>query len=127
MVMLDVVYNHFGPDGAYIHAFAKPFFREDIAYAVGGRPSTSARREVRDYFIAERAVLGAWNTGSTGCGWMRCMPSAEEDRSWCELAGTVRAAVEPGRHVHLVLEHENNRAALLEGPDTAVVRRAVGR
>ena len=28
MVFIDVVYNHFGPDGAYLHAYAKPFFDE---------------------------------------------------------------------------------------------------
>ena len=28
MVFLDVVYNHFGPDGNYLHAYAKPFFTE---------------------------------------------------------------------------------------------------
>ena len=49
MVMLDVVYNHFGPDGAYIHAFAKPFFREDIKTPWGA--SIDFRRtEVRQYF-----------------------------------------------------------------------------
>ena len=50
MVMLDVVYNHFGPDGAYIHAFAKTFFREDNARRLGARQSTSAVPEVRQYF-----------------------------------------------------------------------------
>ncbi len=28
-VFLDVVYNHFGPDGNYLNAYAKSFFRED--------------------------------------------------------------------------------------------------
>jgi 1,4-alpha-glucan branching enzyme/maltooligosyltrehalose trehalohydrolase len=28
MVLLDVVYNHFGPDGNYLHAYAKEFFTE---------------------------------------------------------------------------------------------------
>lgn len=50
MVMLDVVYNHFGPDGSYLHAFAKPFFRDDITTPWGA--SIDFRRpEVRDYFI----------------------------------------------------------------------------
>ena len=31
MVILDVVYNHFGPDGNYLHAYAGSFFRDDIA------------------------------------------------------------------------------------------------
>jgi maltooligosyltrehalose trehalohydrolase len=36
------------------------------------------------------------------------------ERDWLgELAGRVRMAVEPGRHVHLVLENERNAASLL--------------
>src|SRR4029453_17990443 len=30
MVLLDVVYNHFGPDGNYLHAYAPQFFRQDV-------------------------------------------------------------------------------------------------
>ena len=62
MMMLDVVYNHFGPDGAYIHAYAKPFFREDIK-TPWGAAIDFRRPEVRDYFeqnalyLAERIPL----------------------------------------------------------------------
>ena len=35
-----------------------------------------------------------------------------------EMARAIRATVEPGRHVHLVLEHEGNKASHLRtGPD----------
>ncbi len=50
MVLLDVVYNHFGPDGAYIHAYAKQFFREDV-HTPWGAAIDFRRAEVRDYFI----------------------------------------------------------------------------
>ena len=30
MVFLDVVYNHFGPDGNYLPLYAKSFFRSDV-------------------------------------------------------------------------------------------------
>ena len=29
MVLLDVVYNHFGPEGNYLHGYAPDFFRAD--------------------------------------------------------------------------------------------------
>ena len=49
-VMLDVVYNHFGPDGNYLHAYAEPFFRTDITTPWGA--SIDFRRpEVRAFFI----------------------------------------------------------------------------
>ena len=50
VVMLDVVYNHFGPDGAIIcMRTAKPFFREDLT-TPWGAAIDFRRREVRDYF-----------------------------------------------------------------------------
>ena len=30
MVLLDVVYNHFGPDGNYLHVYAREFFDERV-------------------------------------------------------------------------------------------------
>ncbi len=41
MVFLDVVYNHFGPDGNYLGRYAKHFFRHD-QQTRGAMPSTFA-------------------------------------------------------------------------------------
>src|SRR5690606_27957718 len=39
------------------------------------------------------------------------------ERDWLfEMGRTLRETVEPGRHVHLVLENEHNDAGLLQGP-----------
>ena len=35
MIFLDVVYNHFGPDGNYLPLYAPQFFREDHQHPVG--------------------------------------------------------------------------------------------
>ena len=35
MIFLDVVYNHFGPDGNYLSLYAPQFFREDHQDTVG--------------------------------------------------------------------------------------------
>ena len=35
MVLLDVVYNHFGPEGNYLHAYAPQFFDPAPPHAVG--------------------------------------------------------------------------------------------
>lgn len=40
-VILDVVYNHFGPDGNYLGQYAKGFFREDT-HTPGAPGSTFA-------------------------------------------------------------------------------------
>ncbi len=114
MVMLDVVYNHFGPDGAYVHAYAKAFFRDDIKTPWGA--SIDFRRpEVRDYF-EQNAIYWINEYRFDGLRFDAVHAISEED-FLVEMAGRIRAAAGPGRHVHLVLEHENNRAALLrDGP-----------
>ena len=35
MIFLDVVYNHFGPDGNYLGAYAPKMFRSDVDDAMG--------------------------------------------------------------------------------------------
>lgn len=113
MMMLDVVYNHFGPDGAYIHAYAKPFFRDDIK-TPWGAAIDFRRLQVRDYF-KQNALLWLNEYRFDGLRFDAVHAISEED-FLTELAASIRSAT-PGRHVHLVLEHENNRAALLRTND----------
>ena len=114
MVMLDVVYNHFGPDGAYIHVFAKPFFREDI-HTPWGAAIDFRRPEVCDYFT-QNALYWLHEYRFDGLRF-DAVHAISEEGFLRDLADDIRAGVEPGRHVHLVLEHEGNRAALLKaGP-----------
>ena len=49
MIFLDVVYNHFGPDGNYLAAYAPGFFRDDIATPWGGAIDFR-RPEIRRFF-----------------------------------------------------------------------------
>ena len=107
MIFLDVVYNHFGPDGNYLSAYAPSFFRDDIKTPWG--PSIDFRRpEVRRFF-AENALY--WLLEYRFDGLRFDAVHAITDPGWLdELAAEIRATVEPGRHVHLVLEHEENVA-----------------
>ncbi len=106
MVMLDVVYNHFGPDGAYIHAFAKPFFRDDIKTPWGA--SIDFRRpEVRQYF-EQNALYWLQEYRFDGLRFDAVHAISEPD-FLDELAALIRRTV-TDRPVHLVLEHENNAA-----------------
>jgi maltooligosyltrehalose trehalohydrolase len=115
MVLLDVVYNHFGPDGNYLAAYASPFFRTDTPTPWG--PAIDFRRpEVRRFFI-DNALL--WLLEYRFDGLRLDAVHAIRDRDFLiELASSVRASVEPGRHVHLVLENDDNDAGLLRAaPD----------
>ncbi|RXZ38355.1 malto-oligosyltrehalose trehalohydrolase [Oxalobacteraceae bacterium CAVE-383] len=113
MVFLDVVYNHFGPDGNYLNSYALPFFRDDL-HTPWGKAIDFRRREVRDFFT-ENALYWLREYRFDGLRLDAVHAISEED--WLtELARRVRetmAAEQPGRHVHLVLENDHNRAALL--------------
>ena len=110
MVMLDVVYNHFGPDGAYLNVYAKPFFRQD-KHTPWGAEIDFTRPEVCEYF-RENALYWLHEYRFDGLRF-DAVHAISEEGFLTGLADSIRASTEPGRHVHLVLEHENNRAALL--------------
>jgi maltooligosyltrehalose trehalohydrolase len=106
MVLLDVVYNHFGPDGNYLATYAD-MFREDVA-TPWGAAIDFRKPEVRRFFT-ENALYWLMEYRFDGLRFDAVHAIPEPD--WLdEMAGEVRAAVEPGRHVHLVLEHDGNVA-----------------
>lgn len=107
MIFLDVVYNHFGPDGNYLAAYAPGFFRDDIATPWG--PAIDFRRAAVRRFFAENALYWLLEYRFDGLRFDAVHAISESD--WLdEMAAEVRASVEPGRHVHLVLEHDGNAA-----------------
>ncbi len=110
MVFLDVVYNHFGPDGNYLGRYARHFFRHD-QQTPWGDAIDFRRREVRDFFI-DNALM--WLNEYRFDGLRLDAVHAIPERGFLlELAERVRRETAPGRHVHLVLENEDNRASLL--------------
>ena len=69
--------------------------------------------------------IGCANTASTGCGWMRCTPSLEpgEISMLHDLSRAVgNLAAETGRHIHLVLENDDNAASLLDAERRSAAR-----
>jgi maltooligosyltrehalose trehalohydrolase len=106
MVLLDVVYNHFGPDGNYIGAYAPGFFHPEIATPWGGavaveEPTVAAYfRESALMWLADYRFDGLRFDAVHVIG-----NTAFLDR----LAKDIREAL-PHRHVHLILENEHNEA-----------------
>ncbi|MBB3900432.1 malto-oligosyltrehalose trehalohydrolase [Roseococcus suduntuyensis] len=112
MVLLDVVFNHFGPDGAYLHAYAKRFFDEGV-HTPWGAAINFAEPAVRAYF--EECALH-WLRDYRFDGLRLDAVHAIPDPDWLDhLARRIRAEL-PGRHIHLVLENERNAARHL-APD----------
>ena len=106
MIFLDVVYNHFGPDGNYLASYTD-FFRDDLA-TPWGAAIDFRRAEVRRFFT-ENALYWLMEYRFDGLRFDAVQAITEAD--WLdEMAATVRATVEKDRHVHLVLEHDDNVA-----------------
>jgi maltooligosyltrehalose trehalohydrolase len=110
MMFLDVVYNHFGPDGNYLASYAPGFFRDDV-HTPWGVAIDFRRPEVRRFFI-ENALY--WLQEYRFDGLRFDAVHAIADPTFLDdMADEIRRTVEPGRHVHLVLENEENDAGHL--------------
>ena len=109
-IYLDVVYNHFGPDGNHLHSYAPQFFDEKRA-SPWGDSIDFKRPQVREFFIANALY---WLMEYRFDGLRLDAVHAIGDNDFLDqLAARVRATVEPGRQVHLILENEHNDAARL--------------
>ncbi|MFL1386103.1 malto-oligosyltrehalose trehalohydrolase [Pseudomonas tritici] len=110
-VILDVVYNHFGPDGNYLGQYAKGFFQEDV-HTPWGAGIDFDRREVRDFFL-DNALMWLLEYRFDGLR-LDAVHAIDNPEFLKELAQRVREQVDTGRHVWLTLENELNQAGLLE-------------
>ncbi|HEY3892735.1 MAG TPA: malto-oligosyltrehalose trehalohydrolase [Bradyrhizobium sp.] len=119
MVLLDVVYNHFGPEGNYLGRYAPAFFTE--AQTPWGSAIDYRVREVRGFAI-ENALywLDEYRFDGLRLDAVHAIAEPGEISMLHELsqaAGELASAT--GRHIHLVLENDDNAASLLdagEGP-----------
>ena len=112
MVILDVVYNHFGPDGNYLGEYASAFFRREGPGTPWGAAIDVALPPVGDFFVHNALY---WLQEYRFDGLRLDAVHTLHAPAWLlSLAARVRAAID-GRQVHLVLENEANQAHLL-GP-----------
>jgi maltooligosyltrehalose trehalohydrolase len=117
-VMLDVVYNHLGPDGAYMSAFAPSFFtsRHPSAWGDGvnvdGQESSMVRR-----FILENAAYWIADFHLDGLRLDATHALADDSRVHivAEIAAAARAAAD--RPVMVVAEDHRNLAEMLREPE----------
>jgi 1,4-alpha-glucan branching enzyme/maltooligosyltrehalose trehalohydrolase len=114
MVFLDVVYNHFGPDGNYLGVYAPDFFSQD--QTPWGNAINYMLPQVRAYAV-ENAVawLRDYRFDGLRLDAVHAIASHGEVPMLHELSNAVgRLAKETGRQIHLVLENDDNQASLLD-------------
>jgi maltooligosyltrehalose trehalohydrolase len=119
-VILDVVYNHFGPEGNYLHLYAPQFFNEKKQTPWGAAINFDGpdSRTVRDFFI-ENALywLQEYHIDGLRLDAVHAMHDSSEPHFTNELAQKTRTAT--GRGVYLTLENFDNNTALLGAPGAA--------
>jgi malto-oligosyltrehalose trehalohydrolase len=115
MMILDVVYNHFGPEGNWLPTYAKAFFDASVHTPWGA--ALDFRQPAVRAFFTENVLY--WLEDFRFDGLRFDAVHAIGDRSWlAEVAAAVRARF-PDRHVHLIAENEANEASLMRKGFTA--------
>ena len=111
MVFVDVVYNHFGPDGNYLSLYAAPFFTERHHTPWGAAINFDGvgSRTVRDFYIHNALYwLEEYHVDGLRLDAVHAIRDDSSPDILTELAQAV--AVGPGRsrQVHLVVENDDN-------------------
>lgn len=115
MVFLDVVYNHFGPEGNYLGTYAPSFFTERHRTPWGAAidyegPESAA---VREFAIGNALYwVGDFRFDGLRLDAVHSIVDDSPRHFLDELAERVRGAF-PERQVHLILENEENEARRL--------------
>ena len=116
MVFLDVVYNHFGPEGNFLHHYAPQFFteRHHTPWGAAINFDQPGSEWVRRFFIHNALY---WLEEYHLDGLRLDAVDTIMDDSCPDILEELAAAVHQGpgreRHVHLILENTNNAAHYL--------------
>ena len=113
MVFLDVVYNHFGPEGNYLHVYAPQFFteRHHTPWGMAIDFDGPASRTVRDFYVHNALYwLEEFHVDGLRLDAVHAIYNRSGDDILATIAAAVRAGPGANRHVHLVLENDDNQA-----------------
>ena len=116
MVFLDEVYNHFGPEGNYLHVYCPEFFDAAERTPWGAAINFDARdcATVRRFFV-ENALF--WIQEYRFDGLRLDAVHAMRDSSTPDIVNEIAANIRrlaAGREVHVVLENSGNDAHFLK-------------
>jgi maltooligosyltrehalose trehalohydrolase len=116
MVLLDVVYNHFGPEGNYLHAYAPQFFDEGQHTPWGAALDFDGPhgRAVRDFFIHNALYwIDEYRLDGLRLDAVHAIVDESRPDIVDELAAAVGRHADDARHVHIVLENDRNESRRL--------------
>ena len=116
MVLLDVVYNHFGPEGNYFPVLAPQIFtaRHHTPWGAAVNYDGAGSEVVRELIIHNALYwIEEFNLDGLRLDAVHAIIDESARHLLADLAERVRAAT-PGRSIHLLLENERNEVHLLE-------------
>jgi maltooligosyltrehalose trehalohydrolase len=110
MVFMDVVYNHFGPSGNFLGRYAPAFFSKTHSSPWGAPINFDGEgsRVVRDFFVHNAVYwVQEYRIDGLRLDAVHAIRDTSSPHILEEISRAVREAT-AGRHVHLVLENEDN-------------------
>jgi malto-oligosyltrehalose trehalohydrolase len=120
MVLLDVVYNHFGPEGAYLHAIAPETFTDRHHTPWGAAINLDGERATptREFFIHNALYwIEEYHLDGLRLDAVHAILDDSPKHLLAEMAERLRQHSRD-RPVHLILENEENTARwLARAPD----------
>ena len=119
-VMLDVVYNHFGPEGNFLHLYAPQFFTDRHSTPWGAAIDFAGSRAVRDFFIHNALYwLEEYHLDGLRLDAVHSIFDSGEPHILTEIARAARSGPGRERPIYLVLENLDNAARRLGPPGAA--------
>ncbi len=118
MVYHDVVYNHFGPEGNYLHVYAKSFFNSKHQTPWGSAVNyDSDHSDVVRQFVVDNVLYWLTEYQFDGLRFDAVDTICDDSQKHIlyDIAEAVRTAFQGEREIHLILENGDNNAALLDG------------
>ncbi|MCH5375760.1 MAG: malto-oligosyltrehalose trehalohydrolase, partial [Planctomycetes bacterium] len=116
IVLLDVVYNHFGPEGNYLHAYARQFFTDRHKTPWGDAINFDGEHSgtVRDFFVHNALYwIEEFHLDGLRIDAVHAIRDDSERHFIAELCERVRAGPGREREIHLILENHENASELL--------------
>lgn len=116
MMLIDVVYNHFGPEGNYLHAYCPQFFNpaHPTPWGAAINYDGADSRTVRDFYIHNALYwVQEFRFDGLRMDALHAIRDDSEKHIVQEICEALHAGPGRQRHVHVVLENDANQASFL--------------
>ena len=115
-VILDVVYNHFGPDGNYLNEFSQDYFTDKYKNDWGRALNFEGPRQARDFFVENAGYwIDEFHFDGLRLDATQDIRDASEEHAIAAFVRSARAAAGL-RKVLVVAENEPQQTRLVRSP-----------